>query len=449
VRLSGTAAAPVVEAQVVINPSGVFEHWGIFSPDGGTTLHVCGSHGNGNTTISNGAAISVDGGANWTNKASNLPTANGWDYNYALAGWQDDPEPISAYRGGGSGDGYNKYNNATGNWDRAKLLTDSDFAWGIFAKEGTDLAYATRGRNDELYYSTDRGATWVKDTTYNITTQDPRHVVEFDGIVYTVNYSNACKCVYGPIGGPWTEQALPGTIDGTFEGHQLTVDDTGALWVILLNAPTVGTNSIYRRDPGTGAWSQSLDMGSGVPGGIWAVDSQNVLASNAAKLHFWDGSSWTTHTTANLGLVSQTFGGIWGIQTASIDSVVGPDGATARVCTKGGDILTASGKFPALATMQAYFGEAGDGSDTPCYFGQGYGYESGMSADGATVTVIAPPHPKSITAKLTLVVDGDTLVSPAIDVVERAWPGKMHQMRRNFAPWKALGPRRLDSEDLE
>jgi hypothetical protein len=131
----------------------------------------------------------------------------------------------------------------------------------------------------------------------------------------------------------------------------------------------------------------------------------------------------------------------------AVSSVVGPDG-TARVSTKGGDLLEVAGKFQALMPMQAYFGENGDGSDTPCYFGQGYGY-SGMSADGTTVTVIAPPHPKSTTAYLTLVVDGKTLVSPAIDVVERNWPGKIHRSRASFAPWNALGARRLSEEGLD
>ncbi len=134
----------------------------------------------------------------------------------------------------------------------------------------------------------------------------------------------------------------------------------------------------------------------------------------------------------------------------AVGSVVGPDG-TARVSSKGGELLTAalvsSVGFAGLP-MQAYFGPLGTAADPPCYFGQGLGY-TGASADGLTVQVTAPPTTKTAAAKLTIVVDGNTLVSPATEVVERTWPAAQFTMRRNFPPWAGVGARRLTLEDLE
>jgi hypothetical protein len=132
----------------------------------------------------------------------------------------------------------------------------------------------------------------------------------------------------------------------------------------------------------------------------------------------------------------------------SITSVAGPDG-NPRVSSKGGDVLDVLGSFTVNAPMAAYFGENGDTTDAPCYFGPDLGYDAGFSADGTTVEVVTPPHAKSTTAKLTIVVDSETLVSGNIEVVERNWPATLHGMRKSFPPWAHVGSRNLVDEGLE
>lgn len=132
---------------------------------------------------------------------------------------------------------------------------------------------------------------------------------------------------------------------------------------------------------------------------------------------------------------------------SAIAGVVGPTGES-LVSTKGGEVLTVTGNWPSGLTLTAHLGYVGDSSDPPCYFGFGEGY-SGTSetvSGNEVVQVVAPPLEKG-SATLTLVADQE--ITFPVTVVERNWPGALHQMRRNFPPWKALGARRLDSEDLE
>jgi hypothetical protein len=459
VRLSVDAAGvPTVEAENTIQADLLaFNGRGklaMFSTDG-QTLWCGGDHYFPDYTKAPSLHKSVDGGATWTTEVDRLDsygTHPGATTVMSLAGWEGDAKLVAGTQTTGRDVSLlERYNDGTDLW-----VASHNFAHGngvpnsLWVREGTDEIYGTRqiGNLNRLYRSTDRGATWAGDPTYDLVAVDNSFqvVVEPDGTVTTLNFSSAVTACRGKWGGPWVNDApIVGGSLSQQQGRMLGVDETGAVWAKLVVSTLHG---VYRRDPGTGLWSLSQSLGSGGDmGGLWVVDSQNVLASKQGAIWTWNGTSWTSTTTVSLGLTEDTYSAIWGQTTASLNSVTGPDG-TARVSTKGGELLTVVGKFPALTAMQAYFGPSGDTTDPECYFGFGLGY-TGSSADGATVTVIAPPAARTTTAYLTLVVDGDTLVSPAIEVVERNWPEATHSMRRNIEPWKALGPRRLGEEGLE
>jgi hypothetical protein len=251
----------------------------------------------------------------------------------------------------------------------------------------------------------------------------------------------------GTFGGSWARETRSWDATGgklEYSGKCIMSDETGAIWVFM-GGGGVGAYEVHRRDPGTGVWARH-HYKTGSPGsstGMFVVNSSNIIVVAALNSSLFDGTAWYDYS----GWGNGGSKGIWGRVTTEITSVTGPDG-TARVSTKGGDVLQVSGVFAADTPMTAYFGENGDTTDLPCYFGPGLGY-TGTSVDGETVQVIAPPHPKSTTAKVTLVVSGEELVSPAIEVVERTWPSVGFSMRRSFPPWAGVGPRRLPLEDLE
>jgi hypothetical protein len=116
------------------------------------------------------------------------------------------------------------------------------------------------------------------------------------------------------------------------------------------------------------------------------------------------------------------------------------------ISTAGGHLITLTGTFPVNEALPTRLGLAGDSTDPLCYGGQGYGY-SPVSLDGLTLEIVSPPCGKG-TATITITYD-DYDYQAAITVVERSWAEKLHTMRRNFSPWKALGARRLDNEGQE
>ncbi len=449
VRITGTAAAPVIEAQVAIEASGGAH--GIFSTDGGATLWVVGTQ----TLMT--CHRSVDDGATWEDKQTDVyrPAAH-VPQCWCVGGFQDDPSVCLSSAPSFGGAGWCKLNETNQLFELKQAAGDRTYS--IWADEFTGIMYAIDGfypaTFSRLWYSSDRGASWTADATVPFldfaaaqdVVTDPRNGRIYiaapsgfpDPTGVTVFRSEA-------VGGPWTKEfILVGTLQQGY-GRELCCDETGAVWLRVLNGGT--GHQVYRRDPGTGTWALSLQGTTGACGCLWVIDSENVLASIAGRLHFYDGTIWHSYQTLTdlgLGFIGE-FNGMWAPNPPSIASVVGP------VSTKGGELLTAvlsNAAGLAGLPMAAYFGPLGTTADPGCYFGQGLGY-TGASADGLTVQVTAPPTAKTAAAKLTIVVDGNTLVSPAINVVERNWPGALHQMRRNFSPWAAMGARRLDSEDLE
>lgn len=127
-----------------------------------------------------------------------------------------------------------------------------------------------------------------------------------------------------------------------------------------------------------------------------------------------------------------------GIFLDSVDKMV--------ISTSGGESMVARGLFT-LSGVQIHLGPLGTNQDPLCYGGQGRGY-SPASEDGVTLRFASPPLAKG-TMTLTVVDGATTLNLGSIKVIERSWPDALHNMRRNFAPWKALGARRLDLENLE
>lgn len=115
-----------------------------------------------------------------------------------------------------------------------------------------------------------------------------------------------------------------------------------------------------------------------------------------------------------------------------------------HISTLGGETITIGGIFPTDETLTVHLGPLGSILDPLCYGGEGLGYEA-LSRDGTTLQVVAPPAPKG-TSKITVVSTAEVLVGTGPIVVERNWPGKLHQARKSFPQWSGLGGRRLGLE---
>ena len=323
-RISGTAAAPVVEADVAIG-AGTGEWLDIFSTDGGTTLYVGGL-----TPLL--FYKSTDGGATWASKSF-----AGVDYVKAIAGFDgDDSVVVGCENTFGAGSGWYKLNTTTGlmEYKQASIAAGVNSIWAI---PGTDTAPGigtiigidiNDPGNRCIWYSTDRGVTWTHDVAttpgwqgIHCVRTDPR-----DNLIwYLCNGGGAdLKLRKGYLGAGLTYVA---TVVGAGTANRypnvLGVDETGAVWFIGYT-----DHVIYRRDPTTGVIAASKAT-AGVIGGLWVIDSQNILASAGNYLYFWDGSIWHTyHTNFDLGLPTATCRGIWGepigVENAGGDLAGGP-----------------------------------------------------------------------------------------------------------------------------
>lgn len=108
---------------------------------------------------------------------------------------------------------------------------------------------------------------------------------------------------------------------------------------------------------------------------------------------------------------------------------------------EGGEELVLTGTFPELTAVKAYLGSAGDETDSPCYGGQGYGYNP-MSQDGVTLRVVAAAG--AIGSNWLTVVVGVETAQIAVTVVERNFKTATFSMRADYPPWYDAGPRMLD-----
>ena len=318
VRISGTAAAPVVEAEVVLIPTSVTNiTYGLWSPDGGATLWVIGEDNFATPDLSLVVVRSTDGGATWTNRQAALPPITGRHTVRAIGGFAGDQSVVLGIETPFGNDNFSKLNLGTDNFDIAQGLGGSHRPNSVWAVEGTDTVYGTVATvATNLWRSLDRGASWGADATYLTgMTGRPWHVVTDprDGRIYTLGYTSFSVCRHGVWGGPWVNDPVfpASTQIDTPEGRTLGCDETGAVWAFLTNS-SLG-HQVYRKDPGTGIWSLSLQGATGNRGGLWVIDSQNILCSIANYLHFWDGAIWHSyHCTIDLGLTDQMYRGIWG-----------------------------------------------------------------------------------------------------------------------------------------
>lgn len=467
IAADGTPSA-VYNSQLV--PGGSAQFWSCWSPDGGTTIYLGGREWGGDSAC---LWKSINGGLAWVDAAGDagspgeLPTGfhgdncrirsmygivdglfyaqcegagvgNDWMFKWEAGVWSKiraaEPQGQGASQMHISPAGFFMGTKFTG-WQPVGLADPPGWGWDNF------FTGAVGKRPIGVWYLP------------NID----------DWIVINMNGSLPEAWRGDPYVPSGPSNAGTGTwvIEHSFTGKTRTLDDgSNVLWGDgdgnLYTVLDAGTDcEVWKRDKDTGIWSLDYTL-TGVgnyAGGIWGAGDEILACATSASaeqaaFRTADGVWSLINLSTLFGIGADNGQGIWAAPGQSIDSVVGPDG-TARVTTKGGDVMTATGSFTELATMRAYFGLAGDDTDTPCYFGFGLGYDAGYSEDGETVQIIAPPHSKTSSAILTIVVDGDTLNFGPIEVAERSWPGKLHTMRKNFAPWQAVGARHLESEDLE
>lgn len=111
--------------------------------------------------------------------------------------------------------------------------------------------------------------------------------------------------------------------------------------------------------------------------------------------------------------------------------------------TAGGQELLLVGEFPPGVPLLAFLGLAGDGTDSPCYGGKGYGYAP-VSEDGTTMRLVSPPGmagPKTLS-----ILYAGHYNPTSVTVVERSWPSKVFGCRGSLPPWMDCGARRLALE---
>ena len=333
VRLSGPASAPVVEADVVVNAAAGANDTtrGIYSPDGGQTIYIVG--GDAVTDAqSNTFLLSTDGGATWTNKSADVwrPGAN-IPSGLGISGFSGDQSILACVETAFAGSGFFKYNTVAETLDRTGVPNHA-YCNSIWAVPGTNYVYAVDFAdpgNRSLWYSDDRGATWQQDLSYvtlgagdgalHVVT-DPR-----DGLIWTAaGRGGMIQFRYGYLGGGWTLEAPFAGAPQLREGRVLCCDETGAVWFFN------NTDSkLYRRDPTSGVWASPLTTAGGARGGLWVVDSENILLSGGnGHLYIWDGSSWYTYlAVADLGLTAGSYWAVWGVGDAAPgcpDSIISP-----------------------------------------------------------------------------------------------------------------------------
>jgi hypothetical protein len=416
-RISGTPSAPVVEADVVITAGDIASTMiRVFSPDRGATLYACGGKWEANPPLGHALDKSVNGGATWASVATKLP-GGGADTPQALAGWQGDQSIILTTQKSFGPDRFCKLNTSTGDFEQKQALGDSARPHGLFAVEGTDVAYAMvgTGTNDGLWRTLDRGATWSRDATFDAAkTQSYYHlVVDPDGETITaLGYSSSLRAMRGKWGGSWTETALPGgSIGSGSAANRLTVTEDGAVWAYN------DQRSIYRRDPGTGTWALSgtATLGNGV-GGIWAISSTDIMAVTGGYVYWWDGSTWTEISAATLSISTWGSGGVWAapaladpvrvaLPEANLD-LVSTETPLDRVVLincypEGGEgdvpadaILygtIASLDNVALATSTKIYVKIDNGEEELVYDQGGTGFQAGWAGAGSAVTVQQSP----------------------------------------------------------
>jgi len=321
VRLSGPASAPVVEADVVVNTevNAGPTTFGIWSVDEGATLWICGP-----TNVTLGRANqwlrSTDGGATWVNKSQNLQSLV-----LSIGGFAGDPALVSGVEAWGTAGAY-LYNVPGDVWNKQQAT--ADYGNSIWAVPGTDIVYMVAGNeatNQTLWYSLDRGVSWAQDASYTSdagagtlqVVTDPR-----DGLIWTASPNG--KFRYGYRGGGWTVETPFAFTTTRLEGRSLCCDETGAVWFFN---PT--DSKLYRRDPTSGVWASPLTTAGFHHGGLWVVDSENImLCGGNGRIYIWDGSSWYTHlAVADIGLTESKYFGVWGVGDAAPgcpDSIIIP-----------------------------------------------------------------------------------------------------------------------------
>lgn len=357
VRISGTAAAPVVDAQVVMVPGDVVPTcWGIFSPDGGQTIWVVGDYYPTDNTKSVRLVRSRDGGATWDqlqlylpgNPPPGFPTYGTTEYArpHVVHGFQGRQDVLFGVFVGNWGVAYfGKYNTSTGWVDIQQSLAQNSTPMTVWADDNSGIAYGLRiVHTPRLWRSLDYGATWASDASFDTgLTDTPYHLVVHPttGQIWTLGYSSGYpKLRYGSWGGPWSEEEIPG---GALDvnpngGRKLCVDEAGALWAQVTNG-ALG-HQVWRRDPGTGVWSLSYQGRTGSHGGLCVIDSQNALTSIGTYLAFWDGSTWTEYDAdVDLGLEN--------INTYDIYATPAAGGGVSpgRVCRRRWPGLRTGGRF--------------------------------------------------------------------------------------------------------
>jgi hypothetical protein len=264
----------------------------------------------------------------------------------------------------------------------------------------------------------------------------------FDSQLFVLlqNGTEAGHVYRGQFGGPWTKDTTadgPFTVPG-YEGcpRRMRMEATGA--TLCVN----GDTNFHIRQ-GDNSWSTITAKGFQSLAGEPAMAGDLIVASDYAGTPRYSedgGTSWNSSPDApSLGRA-----GGWAYVGAFITDV-----SPSLISTAGGHLMTATGQFTAGAPLAVHLGPLGNVDDPLCYGGQGYGY-SPISADGTTVSFVSPPLPKG-DAGVTIIDGSDTLTFPvgSVTVVERSWPVKFHQLRKSNAPWWAVGPRRLELEELE
>lgn len=131
---------------------------------------------------------------------------------------------------------------------------------------------------------------------------------------------------------------------------------------------------------------------------------------------------------------------LWGAPSFLISASPG------KISKLGGELITLTGAFDVDVPLEVHLGPLGTVSDPLCYGGQGLGYEA-LSLDGQTVIVASPPL-ETGDVIATVVQGAESGTIAGITVIERSWPGKLHRMRRSFAPWVETGKRMLEPEEL-
>lgn len=386
---------------------------------------------------------SQDGGDSWADASALLP--DGHDQNMSALFATTSPNVV--YGGG-------RRTNDTANfcmveWDGAIWTGRGNMGQvepgQIWASAPNDIYVAGITNQGRLWWW--NGVIWQRDDTIPFAHQ----VRAVFGVSPTEVYMwkhIAPLGVYKGTFGAWVLDFPSALVRTSLDGNGLWCSPGGDVYFFACD----GAWAYIYKKPAGGVWA--LDYTSLVPttiaGGIYGVSDTDITACFAGHLIRGDGKGnwWEWDIVADLGLPPASHGslrGVWGWKTpfevTAVDKTL--------ISTVGGETITAMGKFPTDSVMQAYLGPLGTSGDPPCYGGLGLGYNI-LSLDGTTVQFASPPLAKGDVG-LTLIWGSNTSGLPvgALHVVERSWPSKMHRVRGSFAPWKALGARRLGEENQE